>query len=136
MSDTANMPMPRYRAAIMQEDEKVWLDWCEGLYSTDDSGDTYAGIEGVGIVDFEIEEGSLGGGWYENNIVDDKLIGLTVYYETPNPDSTGYFAARYRVHWMGEEPAWSKWETDDRDGGAGNNRDQIDMVEITIAPCE
>ena len=26
-------------------------------------------------------------------------------------------------------------EYDDDDGGAGNDRDQIDMIELTIAPC-
>ena len=105
----------------------------EGLYCTDGCGDTFAGIEGVGIVDFEIEPGSLGpGGWYEKNVVDGKLIGLTVYYVTPDPGATGYYAAYYRVHWMGGAPDWGKWETDDDDGGAGNDRDQIDMVELTI----
>ena len=32
---------------------------------------------------------------------DGKLIGLTVNYSTPNPGSTGYYAASYRVHWLG-----------------------------------
>ena len=63
------------------------------------------------------------------------VIGLTVYYDTPDPGSTGYYAAYYRVHWMGEEPDWSKWEFDDDDDGAGNDCDQIDMVELTIVPC-
>lgn len=47
---------------------------------------------------------------------DGKLIGLTVYYKTPNPATTGYYAAYYRCHWMGPNPAWGKWETDDDDG--------------------
>ena len=64
------------------------------------------------------------------------LIGLTVYYDTPDPGSTGYYAAYYRVHWMSDEPDWGKWEFDDDDDGAGNDCDQIDMVELTICPCE
>lgn len=35
---------------------------------------------------------------------------------------------------MGDAPAWGKWELDDDDGGAGNDCDQIDMVELTIVP--
>ncbi|MBQ9003464.1 MAG: hypothetical protein IJ087_16580 [Eggerthellaceae bacterium] len=65
----------------------------------------------------------------------DKLIGLTVFYDTPHPEETGYYAAMYRVHWMGKSAAWGKWEYDDDDDGAGNDRDQIDMIELTIAPC-
>ena len=84
-------------------------------------------------VDFEVEPGSLGpGGWYEKNMRNGALIGLTVYYDTPDPGSTGYYAAYYRVHWMGDEPGWGKWEYGDDDDGAGNDVDQIDMVELTI----
>lgn len=36
---------------------------------------------------------------------------------------------------MGDSPAWGKWEHDDDDGGAGNDRDWVDMIELTIAPC-
>lgn len=128
----ASIPIPRYRAAVMQGAEKVWLPWMEGLCDTGGSSDTYAGIEGVGMVDFEVDKESIGGGWYVNNIVGGKLIGVTVYYLTPRPPETGYYAARYRCHWMGPRPAWGKWELDDDDGGAGNDRDQIDMLELTI----
>lgn len=54
--------------------------------------------------------------------------------DTPDPGSTGYYAAYYRVHWMGDEPDWGKWEYDDDDDGAGNDSDQVDMVELTICP--
>jgi hypothetical protein len=47
---------------------------------------------------------------------------------------TGYYAAYYRVHWIGDEPDWGKWEYDDDDDGAGNDCDQVDMVELTICP--
>lgn len=36
---------------------------------------------------------------------------------------------------VGRNAAWGKFEYDDDDGGAGNDRDQIDMVELTIVPC-
>ena len=65
-------------------------------------------------------------------MVDGRLIGLTVYYSTPHPESTGYYAAKYRVRWLSDPPEWGKWELDDNDDGAGNDCDQIDLVEITI----
>ena len=98
--------------------------------------DTFGGIAGVGIVDIEFEGGTLGpNGWYAKNMRGDKLIGLTVYYDTSDPSETGYWQVKYRVHWMGRNASWGKWEYDDDDGGAGNDRDQIDMVELTIVPC-
>ena len=36
---------------------------------------------------------------------DGKLIGLTVYYMTPSPEATGYYAAYYRTDWVGANPA-------------------------------
>lgn len=41
----------------------------------------------------------------------------------------------YRVHWLGSNPDWGKYEYDDDDGGAGNDRDQLDMIELTIVAC-
>ncbi|MBR0405795.1 MAG: hypothetical protein IJI68_11470 [Eggerthellaceae bacterium] len=43
------------------------------------------------------------------------LIGLTVYYDTPDPRSTGCYAAYYRVHWRGPKPDWGKWKYNDDD---------------------
>ena len=63
---------------------------------------------------------------------DGKPIGLTVYYETPDPSFTGYYAAYYCVHWMGPNAGWGEWETDADDGGAGNDHDQLDVTELTI----
>lgn len=68
-------------------------------------------------------------------MVGGKLVGLTVHYDTPDPALTGYYAAEYRVHWMGKRPAWGKWEIDEWDDGAGNDRDQVDMVQVTICKC-
>ena len=65
----------------------------------------------------------------------DKLIGLTVYYDTPHPEDTGYYQAMYRVHWLGRNPDWGKYEYDDDDSGAGNDCDQLDMIELTIVRC-
>ena len=50
-------------------------------------------------------------------------------------DDTGYYQAMYRVHWTGRNVGWGKWEHDDDDGGAGNDSDQLDMVEVTIVWC-
>ncbi|MBQ9044067.1 MAG: hypothetical protein IJ111_14785 [Eggerthellaceae bacterium] len=133
---SADLPMPRYRVAVLRDGAKRWLPWMRGMVDEGGSADTYAGEAGVGIVDIEFEGGSLGpNGWFTKNMSDGKLIGLTVYYDTPHPGDTGYYEAYYRVHWLGASPAWEKWEHDNDDGGAGNDCDQIDMIELTIAPC-
>lgn len=107
-----------------------------GLMDGGGSSDTYAGIEGYGIVDIEFEGGGLGpDGWFTKNMKSDKLIGLTVYYDTPDPETTGCYQAMYRCHWMGKNPAWGNYEYDDDDGGAGNDRNHLDMVELTMCPA-
>lgn len=126
------LPMPRYRGAVMIDGKKTWLEWCEGLYCTDGCGDNFGGIPGVGMADFEVDASSLGGGWFKVVRDGERVIGLVVYYSTPDPDSTGWYVAHYRVHWMGANPGWGKWERDDEDGGAGNDCDQVDMVQLTI----
>lgn len=132
----AELPMPRFRVAIKKNGRKHWLPWMRGLVDEGGSSDTYAGVEGCGIVDIEFEGGSLGpDGWFTKNMRGDKLIGLTVFYDTANPDATGYYQAMYRCHWMGKNPAWGKYEYDDDDGGAGNDVDQLDMIELTIVRC-
>ena len=67
-SDTGDLPMPRYRVAIMKNGKKVWLPWMRGMFDEGGSADTYAGEAGVGIVDIEFEGGSLGpNGWFTKN---------------------------------------------------------------------
>lgn len=130
---TDELPMPRFRVAVKKNGKKRWLPWMRGLVDEGGSSDTFAGEPGCGIVDIEFDGGSLGpNGWFTKNMKGDKLIGLTVYYDTPHPDQTGYYQAMYRVHWLGASPDWGKYEYDDDDGGAGNDRDQLDMVELTI----
>lgn len=140
----ADVPMPRYRTAYIEGEEKKWYPWMEGLTDTGGSGDDYAGSEGVPIVDVEFE--NLGdGGWFSLNVqgigelgrnvhnsTDNPIIGITVYYDTPEPGKTGYYAAKYQVHWMGDGASWGKWELDDDDGGAGNDADPIDMFRLTL----
>ena len=133
-----DLPLPRYRVAIRKKNgKKKWLPWMTCMKcECGKCSDPHAGIRGRGIVDIEFDPGSLGPeGWFEKNVVGDKLIGLTVFYDTKNPEKTGYYEALYRCHWMGDSPAWGKWEHDDDDGGAGDDADQVDMIELTIAKC-
>lgn len=133
---SANLPMPRFRVAIVRDGSKCWLPWMRELVDEGGSDDTFAGVPGCGIVDVEFDGGSLGpNGWFTKNMDGNRLIGLTVYYDTPHPEETGYYQAKYRVHWLGSNPGWGKYEYDDGDGGAGNNRDQLDMIELTIVRC-
>ena len=129
---SGNLPVPRYRVAIKRDDKKKWLGWCVGL-ECEGCTDDFAGIEGEPVVDIEIDSASLGdGGWYKKHMSGGVLVALTVYYKTPAPEKTGYYAAKYRVHWGGSSPRWGKWEYDDDDDYAGNMKDAIDMVQITI----
>lgn len=144
-SDAVNAPMPRYRSAYMKDGEKKFFAWMEGLSDTGNDGDDFAGDPGTPIVDIEFE--NLGeDGWFSLNVqgvgelgrnvqndTGKPLIGVTVYYATPDPFATGYYRAMYCVHWMGDSPAWGKWEYDDEDGGAGNDRDPIDMFKLTLS---
>lgn len=145
----SDVPMPRYRSAYMEDGKKKWYSWMEGLHDTGGSGDDFEGDNGVPIVDIEFE--NLGeGGWFSlnvqgvgelgHNVQNDTgkpVIGVTVYYETPNPASTGYYRAMYRVHtlhnWPSANGDWLKWEYDDEDGGAGDDANPIDLFQLTLA---
>lgn len=136
---SSNVPMPRYRAYIK---ESGWLDWMCGLQEETGGEDDYAGIPGCWIYDLEFDMPS--GSWFEltlkngtvlgknqqNTSHEQPIIGATVYYNTPNPSSTGYYCASYRVHPVGKD--WLKWETDDEDGGAGDDCNPIDMFQLTL----
>lgn len=133
---TQDLPMPRFRVAVMRDGAKEWLPWMLGTHDEGGSSDTFAGEPGCGIVDIEFEGGSLGPeGWFTKNMRGDKLIGITVFYDTPHPERTGCYEALYRAHWLSDPPAWGKYEHDDDDGGAGDDVHQLDMIELTIAPC-
>ena len=132
-ADAAKAPMPKYRVAVMRDGRKAWLPWMAGMRDSGGSGDTFAGIAGAPIVDVRFAEGTLGPrGWFEKNMKGGRLIGLTVFYDTPEPKRTGWYKAMYRVHWLGAKPGWGRWEFDGDGGGAGNDRDPVDMAEVTI----
>lgn len=138
---SAGVPMPRYR---VRTNEHGWLSWMEGLTCTGGSGDDFAGSPGCWIYGFEAE--GLGpSGWYRIVRADgtesvnaqgnegSPVTGVEVYYDTPDPGSTGYYKAKYRAHWLGAEPGWGKWEYDDEDGGAGKDlASPLDMVQLTL----
>ena len=139
--ETSNVPMPRYRVSTR---EHGWLPWMEGLTDTGGSGDDFAGVAGCWIYDVQFD--NLGpGGWYKIIRADGSettnspgntnspVVGIVVYYDTPNPGSTGYYKAKYRVRWLGASPGWGKWEYDDEDGGAGKDADSpLDMIQLTL----
>ena len=139
----SGVPMPRYRTAYIENGEKKWFSWLEGLYDTGGSGDDFAGDSGVEIVDIEFE--NLGeGGWFSLNVkgkgelghnvqnsTNNPVIGVTVYYDTPDSGSTGYYRAMYRVHTVNGQ--WLKYEYDDEDGGAGDDQHAIDMFQLTLS---
>lgn len=87
-----------------------WLDPVRG-YDIDDDENGYAGWK------------------------DSPIIAVRAYYETPNPDKTGYFAAKYRVSELKDD--WFPYQYDDdvdanQDGYAGD-MGPIDRFQIELA---
>lgn len=138
----SGMPdVPRYR---VYDRESGWLAWMTGLNCACPCGDDFAGEPGCWVYDFQAE-GLGDGGWYKILRADGSesinssgntnvpVTGIVVYYDTPNPSQTGYYKAKYQVHWLGADPGWGKWELDNEDGGAGKDEDSpIDMVRLTL----
>ncbi len=138
--NVGNLPVPDHRAYTSEDG---WLEWMHGLACSDGCGDDFAGIRGHLIRNLQIK--NLGPtGWFrlnmkrqgelaknaENKDLSDYVIGVTVYYDTPEPEKTGYYVAKYRLSPIGQ--GYLKWEYDDNDGGAGNDRDGIDRFQLTI----
>ena len=115
-----------------------WQTWC--------ADNAAAGTAGTPIYDADFRY--LGPqGWYQltleggvelprnthNSAHKKKVIGITVYYDTPNPAKTGYYEAVYRV--QNTKGKWLKWEHDDNDGGAGDDRNAICRLQLKISKC-
>lgn len=139
---TDSIECPRYRVYTK---EYGWHPWMRGLMDEGGSTDNFAGAEGCWIYGFEVD-GMPSGSWYkvdhmdgsiaenEAGNLDSPVTFITVYYKTPDPATTGYYQAYYRVHWLGDEPGWGKWERDDEDSGAGkDNQSPLDMVQLQLA---
>lgn len=105
-----------------------------------------AGVAGTAIYDIDFRY--LGpNGWFQitleggkvlpRNAHNDKhakrIVGITVYYDTPNPNETGYYEAQYQVKTT--SGAWLKVEHDDKDGGAGDDRNAVCRFRMKIAEC-
>lgn len=104
------------------------------------------GVSGTAIYDLDFRY--LGArGWYRLTLEDGtvlkrnvhnskhakRVIGVEIYYDTPNPELTGYYEAVYRVQTA--SGAWLKWEHDDKDGGAGDDVNAICRLQLKIEPC-
>lgn len=137
---TADIPIPEYRVYTAEDG---WLEWMRGLSCSDGCSDDFAGIPGHLIRNVQV--GNLGPqGWFQLNMkhqgelernqqntdFSDYVIGVTVYYDTPNPEATGYYKAKYRVAPSGRDCL--KWEHDDEDGGAGDDINGVDRLQLTL----
>lgn len=135
-----NITLPRY---CVYTEEDGQLEYLVGLKCSDGCGDDFAGVRGHLIRNVQIE--GLGPrGWFQltmkkqgllaknmqNADLSDYVIGITVYYDTPDPASTGYYEAKYRVSPIGKN--YLKWEYDDKDNGAGDDVNGIDRFQLTI----
>jgi len=105
-----------------------------------------AGTSGTAIYDFEAK--GLGPhGWFQltleggtvlprnakNTKHAKRVIGITVYYDTDRSKYGAWYEAVYRVQTA--SGAWLKWEHDDNDGGAGDDRNAICRVRLKLAQC-
>lgn len=132
--------IPRYRVYTVEDG---WLEWMEGLKCSDGCGDDFAGI--AGHLHRNAQFQNLGPkGWFqltmkrqgllprnqENTDLTDYIIGYTIYYDTPEPGKTGYYKAKYRVAPKGK--GYLKWEYDAEDGGAGDDVNGVDRLQLTL----
>ena len=66
----------------------------------------------------------------QNKDLSDYVIGIAIYFDTPEPEKTGYYEAKYRVSPKGK--SYLKWEYDDKDGGAGDDKTGIDRLQLIL----
>lgn len=131
---------PRYRVKTAQHG---WLPWMEGLASADGSPDDFAGVRGCESIGFDVDWNG-GSGWFKlwtlmhpgglgkNDKGDGSPIcAIAVYYDTQNPDATGWLKAKYRVSAVGRD--YFKWEYDDEDSYAGDGVSSIDRVQLILS---
>lgn len=131
---------PKYRVYTREDG---WLEWMNGLSCTDGCGDDFAGVRGHLHRNAQFKD--LGSnGWFqlvmkrqgalprntENKDLSDYVIGYIIYFDTPNPNTTGYYKAKYRIATIGNE--YLKWEYDDEDGGAGDDKNGVDRLQLTL----
>lgn len=132
--------VPWYRVYTAEDG---WLDKMIGLKCSDGCGDDFAGVPGH--LHRNAQFGDLGPkGWFQltmkcqgllprnqkNTDLTDYIIGYTIYYDTPEPGKTGYYKAKYRVARIGK--GYLKWEYDDEDGGAGDDVNGVDRLQLTL----
>ena len=130
-------------SAITQPRYRIWRD---GAWQAWHSNGASAGKSKHQIYDIDFS-GLPTGSWFRLTLKGGKvlaknkhndahklpLIGLEVYYKTANPSATGYHEAMYRGHTVAGK--WLKWEHDDNDGGAGDDVNALDVVQLKIVKC-
>lgn len=135
----ADIPVPEYRVYTKEDG---WLEWMHGLSCSDGCGDDFAGVPSH--VHRNAQFKNLGrDGWFqltlkrqgelpknqENKNMSDYIIGYTIFYAGDNSGTKGY-KAKYRVAPAGE--AYLKWEYNDEDGGAGDDMNGVDRLQLTL----
>ncbi len=126
--------------------------WLEAVTDLND----YAGLPGHAAIFLAIDLGGHGwyrvysqaGGWLppvqgydcndlQNGVAGDgsPILGIQVYYETPNPEATGYYRACYRAAVIGSEYYPCQYDTEtgeSQDGYAGDLANPIDRFQLTL----
>ena len=128
--------------AVTQPRYRIWRD---GKWQAWHSNGSTAGYAGHPIYDVDFS-GLPSGSWWRLTLKGGKVLaknkhndahktpisGIEVYYKTANPAKTGYYEALYRVYVGGK---WLKWEHDVEDGGAGDDRNQVEKIQFKVARC-
>ena len=136
----SGIPVPEYRVYTKEDG---WLEWMHGLSCSDGCGDDYAGVPGHVHRNAQFKNLGKNGGFQltlkrqgllaknqENTDMSDYIIGYTIYYSTDTSGTTGYYKAKYRVAPVGRD--YLKWEYDDEDGGAGDDTNGVDRLQLTL----
>ncbi len=136
---TSELSLPRYQVETADDG---WLSSVRGFVCENGCSDDFAGIRGKAIIGLKIDWGN-GDGWFQLRTTDhpeglprnaegdgSPVCGITVFYETPDPERTGYHKAKYRVSPIEED--YLKWEYDDEDDYAGDGSTPIDRLQLTL----
>ena len=106
-----------------------------------------AGVSGTAIYDFDarylgeegwfqltLEDGTVLERNHHNDAHAKRVMGITVYYDTDTSETGGvYYEAVYRVRTLAG--AWLKWEHDDDDDGAGDDRNPVCRIQLKLERC-
>ena len=115
-----------------------WRAWRKnnrivGIQSEDIYDMDFKNLGPEGWFQLTLEDGSVLAKNKKNDDHSKRIMGITVFYDTPDPENTGYYEAIYQV--CTSEGKWLKEEHDDDDDGAGDDKHPIRRFRLKIESC-